>query len=195
MGMKEAVLGEAADRPLRRTALIRRIRRRHPLAGWQERSTETTVDALRREGLLAGVDAAVVPADEPADPREDPTPLQTTAAGRDQLRAWQRTSSPTRPFREDLLLQIAASDEQDLPELDAMVRARLTTVAALEAEIDEPMPVSTGDAADWRQRRLLVARALDLGVLDGLARGLRRAHAEIVDAMERDSHQPRTRGR
>lgn len=193
--MREAVLGEAAERPLRRTALIRRIRRRHPLAGWQARSTETTVDALRREGLLAGVDVAVAAVDEPVDPREDPTPLQTTAAGRDQLRAWQRTSSPPRPFRDDLLLQIAASDERDLPELDEMLRTRLTTVAALEAEIDEPMPVPTVAAADWRQRRLLVARALDLGVLDGLARGLRRAHAEIVNAMEGDASQSRTGGR
>ena len=35
MGMKEAMLGEVADRPLRRTALVRRLRRRHPLARWK----------------------------------------------------------------------------------------------------------------------------------------------------------------
>jgi hypothetical protein len=195
MGMKEAMLGEVADQPLRRTALVRRLRRRHPLARWK--GLDTMVDTLRREGLLSAVDlsssidggrdpAAFDPAldDEARDPREDPTPVALSPAGRARLRAWLGREAPPGTFRDDLLLQIAASELDDLPLLEAIVRDRCATVTDLATEDDdEPAPIPV-KPDDWHRRRLLVARELDRSVLDGLARGLRRAHAQIVDALE-----------
>jgi len=194
--MKEAMLGEVADQPLRRTALVRRLRRRHPLARWE--GLDTTVDTLRREGLLSApkipataecsgyrrsLDPAS-PGDEARDPREDPTPVELSAAGRARLRVWLSREAPPGSFRDDLLLQIAASEVGDLPALEAIVRERSATVADLAHRGDEEpaasLPVKPGD---WHQRRLLVARELDRSILDGLARGLRRAHAQIVDAL------------
>jgi hypothetical protein len=195
MGMKEAMLGEVADQPLRRTALVRRLGRRHPLARWK--GLDTMVDTLRREGLLSalavpagsetdGDDAESGPRlhdSEMRDPREDPTPVGLSAAGRTRLRAWLRRPAPPGTFRDDLLLQIVASEVEDLPALEAIVRDRSATVADLaQAGADEPvlLPVKPDD---WHRRRLLVARELDRSILDGLARGLRRAHAQIVEAL------------
>lgn len=203
MGMKEAMLGEVADRPLRRTALVRRLRRRHPLARWK--GLDTMVDTLRREGLLSAV---VVPTDADADgdhaarelaihdddardPREDPTPVGPSPAGRARLRAWLGREAPPGTFRDDLLLQIAASETDDLPALEAIVRDRWATVADLASEDAEPSGTVPVKPDDWHQKRLLVARELDRSVLDGLARGLRRAHAQIVDALEQPPSQDR----
>lgn len=195
MGMKEAMLGEVADRPLRRTALVRRLRHRHRLARWQ--GLDTLVDTLRREGLLSavatptdtGVDGDraapnLAPDDDQArDPREDPTPVGLSTAGRERLRAWLSSAAPAGTFRDDLLLQIATSEVDDLPDLEAIVRDRWATVANSSDEGDDlpaSLPVKPDD---WHRRRLLVARELDRSILDGLARGLRRAHAQIVDAL------------
>jgi hypothetical protein len=194
--MKEAMLGEVGNRPLRRTALVRRIRRRHALARWQAKSIDTMVDALRRDGLLdaagepsSGAERFDIAETRSGDPREDPTPLGLTRAGSGHLRRWRRSESSPASFRDDLLLQIAASEEDDLPDLDEMVRARLAAAAELAVEIDqEPVPeVRLGDETDWHRRRLHVARLLDFGALDGLARGFRRAQVEIVAAMEREA--------
>jgi hypothetical protein len=202
MGMKEAMLGEVADQPPRRTALVRRLRRRHPLARWK--GLDTMVDKLRREGLLSAIplpmnadadgDHAPFEAgldDEARDPREDPTPVGLSPAGRAQLHAWLSRAAPPGTFRDDLLLQIGASEVDDLPALEAIVRDRWVSVADL-AEKDgggpEPVPVKPDD---WHRRRLLVARELDRSILDGLARGLRRAHAQIVDALEQQPPQDR----
>jgi len=196
MGMKEAMFGEVADQPLRRTALVRRLRRRHPLARWQ--GLDTMVDKLRREGLLSALVSPTYadtdgdhapfdpafPDDEVCDPREDPTPVALSPAGRAQLRAWLSRAAPPGTFRDDLLLQIAASEVDDLPALATIVRDRWTTVtdlAGTDDDVPAPHPVKPGD---WHQQRLLVARDLDRSILDGLARGLRRAHAQIVDALE-----------
>jgi len=196
MGMKEAMLGEVADQPLRRTALVRRLRRRHPLARWK--GLDTMVDKLRREGLLSAValptsadaDDDYAPfdpgllGDEVRDPREDPTPVGLSPAGRAQLHAWLSRAAPPGTFREDLLLQIAASEVDDLPALEAIVRDRWASVADLgQKDGGEPDPVPV-KPDDWHRRRLLVARELDRSILDGLARGLRRAHAQIVEALE-----------
>lgn len=203
MGMKQAMLGEVADRPLRRTALVRRLRRRHPLARWQ--GQDQLVDTLRREGLLSAVASPPTSGsagDSPPgghdpwddgvhDPREDPTPFELSAAGRSCLRDWlQRTTAPG-TFRDDLLVQIAASEEDDLAVLEAMVRERLATVTDLAAETDDLPKRDPVKPEDWRRRRMRVARTLDLSVLDGLARGLRRAHAEIVSAIDREDRSDR----
>lgn len=195
MGMKEAMLGEVAERPLRRTALVRRLRHRHQLARWQ--GFDTLVDTLRREGLLSAVAtptdtdvegerAVPEPAsgdDEARDPREDPTPVGLSTAGRERLRAWLSSAAPAGTFRDDLLLQIAASEVDDLPDLEVIVRDRWAAVADLVDKDDDvlaPVPVRPDD---WHRRRLLVARELDRSIRNGLARGLRRAHAQIVDAL------------
>lgn len=195
MGMKEAMLGEVAERPLRRTALVRRLRHRHQLARWQ--GLDTLVDTLRREGLLSAV---ATPADtgvhgdhaapdpesddeEARDPREDPTPVGLSTAGRERLRAWLTSATPAGTFRDDLLLQIAASGVDDLPDLEAIVRDRWAAVAGLVDKDDEGLAQLPVKPDDWHRRRLLVARELDRSILDGLARGLRRAHAQIVDAL------------
>jgi hypothetical protein len=191
MGMKEAMLGEVADQPLRRTALVRRLRRRHPLARWK--GLDTMVDKLRREGLLSAV-ALPMDADaddEARDPREDPTPVGLSPAGRAQLHAWLSGVAPPGTFRDDLLLQIAASEVDDLPALAAIVRDRWATVTDLgEKDGGEPGPVPV-KPDDWHRRRLLVARELDRSILDGLARGLRRAHAQIVEALAQQPPQGR----
>lgn len=180
--MKEAILGELTKGPLRRAALVRRIGRRHVLARWQAKSIDTMVDALRREGLLDAADEQASNADRfdlaetrPGDPREDPTPLGLTRAGNGHLHRWRHGDPTPASFRDDLLLKIAASEEDELPDLDEMVRGRLTAAAELAAEIDqEPMPaISPGDEDDWHRRRPHIARSLDFGVLDGFARGLR----------------------
>jgi hypothetical protein len=203
MGMKEAMLGEVADQPLRRTALVRRLRRRHPLARWK--GLDTMVDKLRREGLLSAVvlpvdadadgdHAALDPAvhdDEARDPREDPTPVGLSPAGREELRAWLSGEAPPGTFRDDLLLQIAASEMDDLPALEAIVRERWATVTDLAATDDESSGTVPVKPDDWPRKRLLVARELDRSILDGLARGLRRAHAQIVDALEQPPSQDR----
>jgi hypothetical protein len=195
MGMKEAMLGEVADQPLRRTVLVRRLRRGHPLARWK--GLDTMVDKLRREGLLSAValpadadadgDGAVLdPAvrdDEARDPREDPTPVGLSPAGHEELRAWLGAATPPGTFRDDLLLQIAASEMDDLPALEAIVRDRWATVTDLAATDDESSGTAPVKPDDWHRKRLLVARELDHSVLNGLARGLRRAHAQIVDAL------------
>jgi hypothetical protein len=203
MGMKEAMLGEVADRPLRRTSLVRRLRRRHPLARWQ--GHDQMVDKLRREGLLSTVAHPPLTgcAGDPAscdrdpwddgthDPREDPTPFELSAAGRSCLREWLRGATAPGAFRDDLLVQIAASEEDELAALEAMVRERLATVTDLAAEADDLPKRVPVQPENWRRRRMRVARALDLSVLDGLARGLRRAHAEIVSAIEREDRSDR----
>ncbi|MGN6188977.1 MAG: hypothetical protein ACTHOE_08760 [Conexibacter sp.] len=203
MGMKEAMLGEVADRPLRRAALVRRLRRRHPLARWE--GLDTMVDTLRREGLLSAVALPPNPADEadptaldPAlhddearDPREDPTPVGLSPAGRARLHAWLSREPPPGTFRDDLPLQIAASEVEDLPALEAIVRDRLATVSDLAERDDAPPAPPPVEPDDWHRRRLLLARELDRSVLDGLARGLRRAHAQIVDALEQPPPQDR----
>jgi hypothetical protein len=195
MGMKEAMLGEVADRPLRRTALVRQLRSRHPLARWK--GLDTMVDTLRREGLLSAVILPATPDaeddqtpfdpalhdDEAHDPREDPTPVGLSPSGRARLREWLAREAPPGTFRDDLLLQIAASEVEDLPALETIVRERTATVADLAPRgDDEPahLPVKPDD---WHRRRLLVARELDRSILDGLARGLRRAHAQIFEAL------------
>ena len=190
--MKEAMLGEVADQPLRRTTLVRRLRRRHPLARWQ--GLDTMVDTLRREGLLSafapaasadeGGDCAMLHGDEALDPREDPTPVGLSAAGREELRAWLSSTAPPGTFRDDLLLQIAATEVDDLPALETILRDRWATVTNLAREDDDSSAPLTVKPDDWHQRRLLVARELDRSVLDGFARGLRRAHAQIVDALQ-----------
>jgi len=200
--MKEAMLGEVADRPLRRTALVRQLRSRHPLARWK--GLDTMVDKLRREGLLSAILLTANPdVDDPAtfdpardgdeahDPREDPTPVGLSPAGRAQLREWLSREAPPGSFRDDLLLQIAASEVEDLPALERIVRERSATVADLALRGDDapaPLPVKP---EDWHRRRLLVARELDRSILDGLARGLRRAHAQIVEALAQQSPQDR----
>lgn len=195
MGMKEAMLGEVAEKPLRRTALVRRLQHRHQLARWQ--GLDTLVDTLRREGLLStaatsadtdvdGDRAAPDPASDDGgarDPREDPTPVGLSTAGRKSLRAWLTSATPAGTFRDDLLLQIAASEVDDLPDLEAIVRDRWATVAGLLDKDDDAPAPSPVKPDDWHRRRLLVARELDRSMLNGLARGLRRAHAQIVDAL------------
>jgi hypothetical protein len=88
--------------------------------------------------------------------------------------------------RDDLRLQIAYSEIEDLPRLERQVRARLRWVAERSVELRDIGHLGTLRRLDkpWRTTRLLIVRAIQLAVLDGLARGLRRAHAEIVDAME-----------
>jgi hypothetical protein len=198
MGMKQAMLGEVADRPLRRTALVRRLRRRHPLARWQ--GQDQLVDKLRREGLLSTVASPLTSGstgDSPPgdldpwddgvhDPREDPTPFGLSAAGRSCLRDWLHRPTTPGTFRDDLLVQIAASEEDDLAALEAIVRERLATVTDLAVEADDLPKRDTVKPEDWCRRRMRVARTLDLSVLDGLARGLRRAHTEIVSAMDQE---------
>ena len=203
MGVKEAMLGEVADRPLRRTALARRIRRRHPLTRWK--GLDTMVDTMRREGLLSTFVISPSPGeegdratpdhalhdDDASDPREDLTPVGLSVAGQSRLRAWLGRSTAPGTFRDDLLLQIAASEEDELPALEAMVRDRLATVTDLAAEVADVPGALTVKPEDWHRRRMRVVRTLDLSVLDGLARGLRRAHAEIVNALEQ--HPPEDR--
>lgn len=201
--MKEAMLGEVADQPLRRTALVRRLGRRHPLAGWK--GLDTMVDTLRREGLLS---AAAVPVgfetdgdeaepgprphdSEARDPREDPTPFGLSATGRARLRAWLGRAAPPGTFRDDILLQIAASEVEDLPALEAIVRERSATAANLAQTADGTPASLPVKPDDWHRRRLLVARELDRSILDGLARGLRRAHAQIVEALAQQPPQDR----
>jgi hypothetical protein len=189
MGLIETVLGEVADEALPVSAIVRRIERRHRLSRWSTRSIENTARQQKNRGRLrfVGQDA---PGFVPPGPAScmNPVPLELAADGSEVLRSWQEAEPQPPSVREDLLLQIRGSEHDDLPKLDALVRARLGRLSALAEEIgahdgthDDVRPLDP----DWREQRKLIAQALDASIVNGMLRGLRRAHVEIVEAMER----------
>jgi hypothetical protein len=122
---------------------------------------------------------------------DDARTYEMTGIGRTRLKAWVRRRSDLGPVRDDLRQQIAFSEVEDLPWLAARVERRLEWVHEQMEKLRD-----VGDIAVLRQQRkpwsvvrLLVVRVIELSVLDGMARGLRRAHVEIVEAMERHAEQ------
>ncbi|MGN6188040.1 MAG: hypothetical protein ACTHOE_04015 [Conexibacter sp.] len=123
---------------------------------------------------------------------DDPTgDYELAPAGETRLRAWVRRPSPPGPFRDDLRLQIAYSELEDLPWIEQQIRERLRLIGEQQAALRDVSHLRETRRLEkpWSVTRLLVARAIQLAILDGLARGLRRAQAEIVDALEQHTAQ------
>ncbi len=185
MGLRHAVLGESVEAPLHAVEIGRRVARNHAIAGWDAKSIEATIRDVKRRGLLHRSPTAPVPQFDPST-GADLTPLEVSPAGHRVLRRWRRRRSFPAPFRDHLLLKIDTSEVPDLPELDDLVSQRLQWVMETFAAIKAGQaPSSPRPEMSWDQKRKVVARRLDLYVLNGVARGLRQAQSEIRSARAR----------
>lgn len=171
MGMRHAVLGAALEGPASRYDLLVRLQRDFPLWHFTSGGVYHAVEALTPHLLQ----------------RRDDGTYELTPAGRSHLRSWVRKQSSPGPLRDDLRLQIAYSEVEDLPWIEAQVRVRLAWVAKRIVELHDGGlgPGVRRIAKPWSTVRMLVVRAIQREVLGGIERALRRAHAEIVDTMER----------
>lgn len=178
MGMKHAVLGAAKEGPASRYELLRRLRRDFPLWSFTSGGVYHAVDRITPHLLR---------------PCDGDGTYELTPAGETRLRAWVRRPSPPGPFRDDLRLQIAYSEPEDLPWLELQIHERLRWIGEQQNALRDVSHLRELRRLrkPWSVTRLLIARALQLAVLDGLARGLRRAHAEIVDAIAQHAAQSR----
>lgn len=175
MGMRHAVLGAATEGPASRYELLRRLRRDFPL--WSFTAGGVYHHVARMPHLL-----------RPCDHDEAHGEYELTPAGRAFLRTWVRRPSRPGPFRDDLRLQIAYSEVEDLPWIEQQIRERLAWIGRQQAALRDVSHLRELRRLQkqWSVTRHLIARAIQLAVLDGLARGLRRAHAEIVDTIEQN---------
>jgi len=174
MGMQHAVLGAAKEGPASRYELLTRLRRDFPLWSFTSGGVYHAVDALTPHLL------------RPRDGDGNTSAYELTPAGDVRLRAWVRRPSRPGPFRDDLRLQIAYSEPEDLPWIEQQIRERLRWIGEQQMALRDLSHIRGLRRLQkpWSVTRLLIVRAIQLAVLDGLARGLRRAHAEIVDAIE-----------
>jgi DNA-binding PadR family transcriptional regulator len=179
MGMTHAVLGAAKEGPASRYELLVRLRRDFPLWGFTSGGVYHAVDALTPHLL------------RPCDGDGTTGDYELTPAGNVRLRTWVRRPSQPGPFRDDLRLQIAYSELEDLPGIEWQIRERLRWIGAQQAALRGVSHLRELRRLQqpWSSTRLLVVRAIQLAVLDGLARGLRRAQAEVVDAIEQHAAQ------
>ncbi len=174
MGMRHAVLGAAKEGPASRYELVMRLRRDFPLWNFTSGGVYHAVDALTPHLL------------RPCDGDGTTGDYELTPAGDVRLRAWIRRPSRPGPFRDDLRLQIAYSEPEDLPWIEQQIRERLRWIGKQQAALRDVSQLRELRRLQkpWSVTRLLIARAIQLAVLDGLARGLRRAQAEIIIAIE-----------
>jgi DNA-binding PadR family transcriptional regulator len=179
MGMTHAVLGAAKEGPASRYELLMRLRRDFPLWNFSSGGVYHAVDKLTPHLLC------------PCDGDEPTGDYELTPAGDVRLRAWVRRPSQPGPFRDDLRLQIAYSEPEDLPGLEQQIHERLRWIGRQQAALRDLSHLREVRRLQkpWSVTRLLVARAIQLAVLDGLARGLRRAQAEIIDAIQQHAAQ------
>jgi len=185
MGLRHAVLGESAEAPTHAVEIARRVTQNHAVAGWAIASIEATIRDVKRLGLLHRRPDTAEPQFDPST-GADLTPLEVSAAGDEVLRAWRRRPSTPVPFRDHLLLKIDTSEEADLPELDDLVRERLEWVMETYAIVKSRSgPPSPRPELSWEEKRKVIARRLDLYVLDGMARGLRQMQSEVRGARAR----------
>jgi len=176
MGMRHAVLGVAQDGPATRYELLVRLRWAFPLYRFSSGGVYDAIKSLADAGLLS-----------PREVKDDAdiAVFEITAPGSGHLRNWVRKPSRPGVVRDDLRAQIAYSEVEDLPALAERVQQRLEWVARLMDELRDPgEDVEELRRLDkpWRTVRLLIVRVVALSVLDGMARGLRQAHAEILRA-------------
>ncbi|MBS1869441.1 MAG: hypothetical protein JSS99_07230 [Actinobacteria bacterium] len=181
MGMTHAVLGAAKEGPASRYELLMRLRRDFPLWNFSSGGVYHAVDKLTPHLL------------RPCDGDKTTGDYELTATGDIRLRAWVRRPSRPGPFRDDLRLQIAYSEPEDLPWIEQQIRERLRWIGEQQAALRDVSHLRELRRLQkpWSITRLLVARAIQLAVLDGLARGLRRAQAEIITAIEQSAQQDR----
>lgn len=179
MGMTHAVLGAAKEGPASRYELLMRLQRDFPLWNFSTGGVYHAVDKLTPHLL------------RPCDGDKTTRDYELTATGDTRLRAWVRRPSRPGPFRDDLRLQIAYSEPEDLPWIEQQIRERLRWIGKQQATLRDVSHLRELRRLQkpWSVTRLLVARAIQLAVLDGLARGLRRAQAEIITAIEQHAAQ------
>jgi DNA-binding PadR family transcriptional regulator len=179
MGVIHAVLGAAMDGPASVPELYARLERDLPVWRFSESSVYDATKALASQGLLREV--------ELLSGEDDARTYEMTGMGRTRLKRWVRNRSDLGPVRDDLRQQIAFSEVEDLPWLAARVERRLAWVDVQMEKLRDVgnLAVLGSERKPWSVVRLLVVRVVELSVLDGMARGLRRAHVEIVEAMER----------
>jgi DNA-binding PadR family transcriptional regulator len=179
MGMTHAVLGAAKDGPASRYELLMRLRRDFPLWNFTSGGVYHAVETLTPHLL------------RPCDGDGSTGDYELTPAGDVRLRAWVRRPSRPGPFRDDLRLQIAYSELEDLPWIEQQIRERLRWIGKQQAALRDISRLRELRRLrkPWSVTRLLIVRAIQLAVLDGLARGLRRAQAEIIDAIEQHAVQ------
>ena len=177
MGMTHAVLGVAMDGPASTPELLARLQRDIPVWRFSESSVYDAVKTLKNQGLLRVVEKGG---------EEDARAYEVSELGRARLRAWVRKRSGLGAVRDDLRQQIAYSEVEDLPWLVERVQRRIEWVLQRMEELRDVGDVAVLRRGEkpWTVVRLLVVRAIELGMLDGMLRGLRRAHAEIIQAME-----------
>ncbi len=177
MGMTHAVLGAAKEGPASRYELLMRLRRDFPLWNFSSGGVYHAVDRMTPHLL------------RPCDGDRTTGDYELTPAGSARLRAWVRRPSRPGPFRDDLRLQIAYSEPEDLPWIEQQIRERLRWIGQQQEALRDVSHLRELRRLQksWSVTRLLIARAIQLAVLDGLARGLRRAHAEIVDAIAQNA--------
>lgn len=179
MGMTHAVLGAAKEGPASRYELLMRLRRDFPLWNFSSGGVYHAIDTLTPHLL------------RPRDGDGTTGDYELTPAGEVRLRAWVRRPSRPGPFRDDLRLQIAYSELEDLPGIERQISERLRWIGAQQAALRDGSHLREMRRLQkhWSVTRLLIVRAVQLAVLDGLARGLRRAQAEILNAIEQHAAQ------
>jgi len=174
MGMRHAVLGAAKEGPASRYELLMRLRRDFPLWNFTSGGVYHAVSRLTPHLL------------RPCDGDDTTGAYELTQAGDARLRAWVRRSSQPGPFRDDLRLQIAYSEPKDLPWIEQQICERLRWIGEQQKALRDISHLREQRRLNksWSVTRLLIVRAIQLAVLDGLARGLRRAQAEIINEMK-----------
>jgi hypothetical protein len=179
MGMRHGVLGAAREGPASRYELLGRLRRDFPLWKFTSGGVYHAVDGLTPHLL------------RPRDGDGTAGTLELTSTGDARLREWIRRPSAPGPFRDDLRLQIAYSEVQDLPWIEQQIRERLRSIGQQQTALRDVTHVRELRRLQnpWSLTRVLIARAIQLAILDGLARGLRRAHAEVANAIEQHAAQ------
>lgn len=175
MGMTHAVLGAAKEGPASRYELLTRLRRDFPLWNFTSGGVYHAVSRLTPHLL------------RPCDGDGTTGAYELTPAGEARLRAWVRRPSQPGPFRDDLRLQIAYSEPEDLPWIEQQIGERLRWIGKQQKALHDLSHLRGRRRLHkpWSVTRLLIARAIQLAVLDGLALGLRRAQAEIINEIAR----------
>jgi DNA-binding PadR family transcriptional regulator len=185
MSTRHAVLGLLIEEPDHGYRLARRMQER--LGEAQVRSTYIyrLLKELEQDGLIRRAEV------EPRGGRPARVVFEATELGERDFGGWMRTPLALTLFFEELLVKIAVSRVEDLPELLVLVRQRERDCLALERKLkaSERRPSEQG----WSRTTAVMLRNLGIENLQTMTAWLQRMALAMDRAIEEERREQRLR--
>ncbi|MGH2852993.1 MAG: PadR family transcriptional regulator [Solirubrobacteraceae bacterium] len=193
MSTRHAVLGLLIEEPDHGYSLARRIQER--LGEAQVRSTYVyrLLKELEQDGLIRRAEV------EPRGRRPARVVYEATELGERDFGGWMRAPLALTLFFEELLVKIAVSRVEDLPELLVLVRQRERDCLAMERKLKEPDRPPAAEAHSpgegWSRTTAVMLRNLGIDNLQTMTAWLQRMALAMDRAIEEERRAQRLRER